>query len=1243
MFGSTRLILENLWYHWRLNLALALGVTAGTAVLCGALIVGDSVRWSLRQLTLQRLGRLDSVLVTDRFFRQELSGEVQLPEAKVETGTGAAKFQQALPAILLRATLKKPTDPNVNPATPGDSSEGPGGDARQARGGVAHGAINGVTDEFWEVGQVELARGFENPDSFSPPGSDQIVLNASAATALNAVVGDEIIARLPEISEIPRDSVLADKTNIVQTVRLTLSAVLSDQGFGRFSLQPNQQTPNNAFVDLQRLQQALGLDHSSQDGGSINAILVTSDRQDRSSSPAAHRRLNTQLSPQLADYGLRVQQNPQGTIVISSTRMLIDPPVVQAIQEALAPDGTQLVMTYLANTIAIGEAEIPYSTIAALNPTTRPPLGPFLTQEGSPLETLGPRQIALNSWAAKRLKATLGDLVTLEFFDPESTHTEARTRTAEFKLVAILKMEAPAIDPTLTPQFPGITDRLTIRRWNPPFPFDEDRITDDDEEYWDQYKTAPKAFISLSDGQRLFSSRFGNVTGIRLAPDVQLLPLAEDNDTPDSQAPAPPSEQSSKPESGPSTTEKPTKDPAPTASGPEPPEELSPSERISEHLRQAISPQAVGFQFQPVKARQLQASAGTTPFEFLFLGFSMFIIASALMLVGLLFRLGVEGRARQVGIMMAAGFSVTRVRRLLITEGVFVALIGAALGIGVGIGYAWLMLAALRAPQWWLNAIRAPFLELHLNAVSLALGYVLGVLTSGAVIWYSVGRLQRLSIRRLLSGQATEETAVHGGRAPVASVIGLVALLAALALVPMGFFLQDAMAQAGAFFGSGALVLTALLCLVWIRLKTASGTQVGFTSNAQGNLAFRNGARHPGRSALTVGLVAAATFLIVALSAFRLDPSLTGPDINSGNGGFTLVAQSDQPILQNLNRYKTPEGADSLNLFQEQVQTLQGTKVFSLRLQPGSDSSCLNLYQTSQPQILGVPQSLIDRGGFAWAGTLGSDKTTLENPWLLLNQSINETEPRASQGARDAQVPLVPIVLDQATAQWGLHVGLGADLTVTDGRGQPLQLRVVGLLSNSLLQGSVLMSEEHFTTYFPQQSGYRFFLLKTDPEKAPLVAALWEDVLGDQGFAAESAQQRLADFLNVQNTYLLTFQTLGGLGLLLGTFGLAIVQLRNVLERQGELALMRAFGFRRRWLGQLVMLENFLLLLGGLGVGILSALLAVLPHLLEGGAVIPWLSLGATLAGVLIVGLLAGFWAVRNTLAIPLLPALRSE
>jgi len=107
--------------------------------------------------------------------------------------------------------------------------------------------------------------------------------------------------------------------------------------------------------------------------------------------------------------------------------------------------------------------------------------------------------------------------------------------------------------------------------------------------------------------------------------------------------------------------------------------------------------------------------------------------------------------------------------------------------------------------------------------------------------------------------------------------------------------------------------------------------------------------------------------------------------------------------------------------------------------------------------------------------------------------------------------------------------------------------------------------------------------------------------------------------------------------------GLGIVLLRNVLERRGELAALRAMGFRRRRLAALVVAENAFLLAAGLGLGTLSALLAVLPHLLESAGRVPWLSLAGTLAVVFAVGLAASLAAVRGALRAPLIPALREE
>ena len=152
-----------------------------------------------------------------------------------------------------------------------------------------------------------------------------------------------------------------------------------------------------------------------------------------------------------------------------------------------------------------------------------------------------------------------------------------------------------------------------------------------------------------------------------------------------------------------------------------------------------------------------------------------------------------------------------------------------------------------------------------------------------------------------------------------------------------------------------------------------------------------------------------------------------------------------------------------------------------------------------------------------------------------------------------------------------------------------------------------------------------------------------EELLTPFGFDAGSSSERLASYQAVENMYLATFEALGGLGLILGTLGLAVVLLRNVIERQGELATLRAFGYRKARIASMVVAENAFLLAVGLLIGAISGIVAVAPHLITGHITVPWRSLAAILTTVFGVGLLASIGAVLSSLRIPLLPALKAE
>ena len=822
------------------------------------------------------------------------------------------------------------------------------------------------------------------------------------------------------------------------------------------------------------------------------------------------------------------------------------------------------------------------------------------------------------------------------------------------RLAAIVKLAGAADDRRLTPTVKGITDELTMAHWDPPFPFDAKRIRPADEKYWNRYGPTPKAFVALATGRRLWGSRFGQTTSLRVSESPMALGKSVTNSplslrervrvraggekepstsTIQSTAPSPaasrPMGERAKQQSA--LQEKPSSRGSAISSHlSPPPSPLSEREGtrtdVARLLRERLDPATMGLVFQPVKRQGLAAAAGTTPFGVLFLGFSFFLIAAAVMLVALLFRLGIEQRAAQIGTLLAIGLSRRQVRHLLQGEGLAVAALGSLVGVPLGIAYAALLLLGLRT--WWLAAVATPFLQLYVTAGSLATGCLSGLVIGLVVIWLAVRRVGRLPLRRLLAGQATAESfGRHDRSRPLwrRRLLELMLVIAAVgpALALLGAPLGEDI-RAGAFFGSGAIALTALLALVAIRLKAGrTGPAVGAGGGNLTRLALRNAARNPGRSTLTIGLVAAATFLIVAISAFHIDPRGQTPALHSGNGGFALAAESDQPILANLN---TPAGRRDLGFSAEDERRLTQSTIISLRVRSGEDASCLNLYRPRQPRVLGLGPALVDRDGFAWADA----PRDVANAWRLLDQP-----------SADA----VPVILEKNTANYALNLwgGLGETFEIADGRGRPLRLRVVALLADSIFQGDLLIAEGEFLKHFPNTSGYRFFLVDSPAGQTATVRGTLERNLGDYGFATETTAERLADFLAVQNTYLSTFQSLGGLGLLLGTLGLAAVELRSVFERRSELALLRAAGFRRRRLAGLVLLEHAVLLVTGLGIGILAAVLAVLPQLLVRTTSLPWASLAGTLLAVLALGLAAGGLAVRAVLRAPLLLSLRQE
>ena len=610
---------------------------------------------------------------------------------------------------------------------------------------------------------------------------------------------------------------------------------------------------------------------------------------------------------------------------------------------------------------------------------------------------------------------------------------------------------------------------------------------------------------------------------------------------------------------------------------------------IAAELRSKTDPAALGLFFSPIREPALAASRDSMDFGQLFLGFSLFLIVAALLLTAMLFAFNLEKRTTEIGLLRAVGFSPDHIRRIILGEGFVIAVIGTAAGGLGGVVYTKLALHGLATV--WSGAVGGSQFRYHAEPVTLAAG----AMASLVVAFLAIAVVQRRQMRR-----APVELLASGGEPSSprsrcrALWLSALAMLGALALLPMR--------NAGAFFGAGACLLMAGIGFSQCWLTRPSGSAaVGLFSLHQ--LGLRNAAKRPGRSLTTISVLAGGVFLLVAVSAFHQD---VRPDA-LGTGGFALYAQSTLPVYDNLNN---PSGREIFGLSDE---ILKGVKIVHVRVRDGDDASCLNLNRAQQPRLLGVAPEEFDRNR-AFGGE-----------WSLLNR-------RTADGA-------VPVIGDEQTVTWALGRKLGDSLPAVDDRGQTFMLRIVAVMPSSILQGSLVMAERNFTWKFPSTAGFRIFLVTAPHDRVAAVSEELSRGLQNRGLEVVPAWRRLAEFQAVENTYLGIFQALGGLGLLLGSAGLGIVVLRNVMERRRELALLQAVGFERSALRRLVLSEHCLLIAAGLLIGMSAAGVAVLP---EGGT-LPLVLLAVTLAGLAAGGFGWCWLATRVALRGLLLTNLRDD
>jgi|GEM_PF-527938 len=1196
--GVAGLSLRLLWQWWPQVAALTLACGIVAATISGALGVADAMQRGLHQLALARLGQIDAAVLTEDFFRTQLARELaQTNKTGGSFATGSPA--QIVPAIVLSVSLE-----TVRSAGVGESS------------GSAPGHLSAVGATLLACEDPALLGFTPTPEILLP---DTAAINETLAETLNARVGDTLIIRIATRSDVPADSPLGVRSADSTGRRLRVNQILPRQGIGHFSLRPTQVTGGLAVTTLATAQEIL------RRGDVANTIIATSVLGNEPAKTAAW--LEQHLAPGLEDYGLSLRSpNESEGLRLSSRRLILSPEIDRAAEQILAPLGGTPSLVFLANAMSMiaqagspesieTPASIPYSTVIGIESTSLP-VGDLVDDADQRLQLPGPEEIVINRWMADDFAqqgrpVAIRDAIEVRFFLPETLHGRVEETSCRLRVSGIAAMRGAAVAHSLVPDVAGITDEKSIADWDPPFPFDAARVRttppqDQDDRYWKEYGTTPKAFVSLALARRLAGSRFGKTTAWHLRPNLSAAALDADSQK------------------------------IPIAI-------YRAESTVGQSLAAAIEPAAAGIATLPLRALALTAAEGSTPFGGLFLGLSSFVVAAGLILEWLLFTLLVASRRRDIGILSAIGWSPGRIARLLIFVGGSAAVTGIFIGTLVGPLWSWLLLAWLA--KAWTQSVAAGSQQVFgagwPSLAALWPGAILSGVLSFLAIWWASQRAARMLPLTLLKGTADDlkpPESVRVGRA-CGAVAGL-SLVSLMALVWIASRADAALAP-GLFFLSGTLALSGLLAVARCALP---GRRVGQRQPLRtlGELAWRGLAHSPTRTFSVVAIVAMAEFLIVAVSSFALSSAHVPNDPRGPTGGWTFLASFGRATSIDPT---DPETQSSLGLTESQSESLASCTVALIRSNNGDDASCTNLFAPTKPTVLGLGPAFTARGGFRFVDHATLSLATpldMQNPWLLL-ESISPPElqpplPRVMQP--------IPAILDQATAQWGLKLGgVGSVFSLPDETGATHEFVIVGLLEPGILQGAILISEKNFVSIFPARSGYALALVDGSGRgnHSPIAAGRQSSLLekasvatglraawADSVVTLEPTATRLERLYAVQNTFLAGFQALGTLGLLLGTAGVAAVAMQGVLERVGAFALLRAVGFTLVRIRQIILLETAIMVGIGLLIGTLSGCLAVAPSLVQGRASVPLGWILATSGLSLLTAIAAGIFAASH-------------
>ncbi|MCW3805523.1 ABC transporter permease [Plebeiibacterium marinum] len=466
-------------------------------------------------------------------------------------------------------------------------------------------------------------------------------INPALNDELNIQPGDAVVLRLPAQGLVPSGSLFVTE-NYTTSLRLDLSGIADPEQGGNISLKNEQTLPLNIFVNRKDLAEAMEVQ------GKINLVLTGENIKDS-------------IIENTWDYsfsGLSLTHQSDFTNIVSD-RVFLQKEVIENIGKNNT--NTNRIFSYLANSIVFQNSSIPYSFVSAVDQYDN--------------KKLKNDEVILSDYSAKRLGAGIGDWLHISFYVSRDFKT-LQADSVQLKVKQIIPLAELRADSTLSANFPGLSDVERCTEWDSDLPIDMDLITTEDEEYWELYRSTPKAILPYEAIADKWGNEYGYATSVRIYdadPNVQ-----------------------------------------------------------------SLRHDMFGIQIFHPRESAVYAARNGVDFAGLFMALGFFIILSALLLMVIPISEMMVQRKGEIDLLKSMGYTPEKIRKIIWMESTPMVLLSSFTGVIAGILYTIVIMWLLGS--YWKGATHTEGFSVYPHWITLVAGFITGILLSLAILRRVISR-----------------------------------------------------------------------------------------------------------------------------------------------------------------------------------------------------------------------------------------------------------------------------------------------------------------------------------------------------------------------------------------------------------------------------------------------------------------------------------------------------------------------